>query len=181
MDVVVLPPEPGATGAGSGRSSTATENPEKNSGTFIWTRDKIDKCFGDQYAALDDQAILDQLRAAPERHLQLLDILHELGLLVQEPPSNRREPYQQVMVLIVFFNTLGRQPDQSIKIVADAFRSYNYLVFWHELTATTPTDGFIMTLLVLREHIGNDTLLIIYYFGHGDLVGVPAESLLLSG
>lgn len=80
----------------------------------------------------------------------------------------------------MYFNTLGSPPDQTLKVVADAFKSYNYSVTMYQLPATVPTDDFIMKLRALQQHMDHDALLIIYISGHGDLLSVPAGSLRLT-
>lgn len=164
-------------------TSTATEDSRwDDDGTFTWTGALINACFSDEYATLSDQAILDQLTAAADRKLQFSAVADELARTnAHGSPSNRKEQYQQVIALIVCFNTLAQPPDQGPKIVADAFTSYNYFVMLYQLPVVVPTDDFAMKLRILQEHTGHDALLIIYISGHGDLLDVPAGSLRFTG
>ncbi|OIW25188.1 hypothetical protein CONLIGDRAFT_84214 [Coniochaeta ligniaria NRRL 30616] len=93
-----------------------------------------------------------------------------------------RGSYRQVIVLVVYFaNGFTPGGKRGVNMVEKAFMSYHYSVVKYALPDQEPTHDLLMKLRVLQEHISPDTLLIIYYAGHGGLSGHPDSSLHLAG
>lgn len=91
------------------------------------------------------------------------------------PPDRR--PYSKVMVLTLrwenhdlrwFDETAGEYTEHDIKLVKDAFKSYNYEVHSYAIPDYDPAGGVRAKLCQLLVESSN-ALIIIYYTGHGYL------------
>jgi hypothetical protein len=84
------------------------------------------------------------------------------------PDGISRSPYSAVEVLMVCWkDSAQKQFKEQLKSLAKVLSAYNFHVMEYEIESKRPQQTFSARLLSFLDHDKPNTLLIIYYGGHG--------------